>query len=183
MQPVETNCLTGLDFSCCSINDDYKPCLFLKNIQCFTCLINFNVGGFMKFDKVVEDAAMFLLHNTQLKQLDISNLHLDLKNCRALTQSLIKHPNFTNLNISAIGDVCDEDIALILSNNINLEELDLSCLKPYNFSKIANSVKNFLHLKKLNISNDFVTADIIGDILSCNTNLEHLNLSLCLKIL
>ena len=183
VQLIKTNCLIELNFAYCCIVGNYK-CHFLKNIQCFTCLTRFNVSGFKNVNNIIKETRLFLLHNTQLEELDISNLDLNVENFRALSQSLKKHLNLTKLNISGIGDIVDEDVAVILSNNVKMEELDLSSLKTKDFSKIANSMKMFLCLKKLNISNNKITADIIGDILSHNTKLEHLNisnLSLCLK--
>ena len=183
VQPVKTNCLIELDFSCCRIFFNYKH--FLKNIQCFTCLRRFNVSGLNNINNFIKQKSLFLHHNTQLEELDISNLHLNVENFRVLAHSLKGHVNLTKLNMSGIGDTVDEDVAVILSNNVKMEDLDLSSLKSKNFSKIANSMKKFLCLKKLNISNNEITADIIGDILSYNTNIEHLNISyiekLCVK--
>ena len=183
VKPGITNCLIELDFSHCSIVGDDK-CYFLKNTQSFACLTIFNICGSKTLHNFIEETTLFLLHNTQLKELDISNLDLDVNNCKLLTQSLTGHVNLTKLNISNIGDVIDDDVAVIISHNIKIEELDLSNLRAKNFSKIANSVKYLMHLKKLNISSNRITADIIGDILFHNTKLEHLNLSnlfLCLK--
>ena len=183
VQSVRTNCLIELDFSHCSTIDD-KKCHFLMNTQCFQCLTKFNVSGFKAIQKFIQETSSVLLHNTQLEDLDISNLNLDVENCRALTQSLTRHLNLTRLNISNIGNVTDEDVAVILSHNVKIEELDLSNLKTKDFSTIANSMKNFIHLKKLTISNNKITVNTISDILSHNTKLEHLNLSnlsLCLK--
>ena len=184
VEPVEANyCLTELDFTSCIVVGNIESHIF-KNIQCFSCLTKLNIHSFMEFHRIIEDMAMFLLHNTQLKELCFSNLNLDLKGFKILAHSLKSHSNLSKLNISFIGEVLVEDIAVILSNNIKLEELDLSGLKTKDFSKIANAMKKNLHLKKLNISNNNVTADIIGDILSHNTKLEYLNLSnlsLCLE--
>ena len=176
VQSVRTNCLIELDFSHCSIVDDQK-CHFLMNTQCFQCLTKFNVSGFKAIQTFIQETTSFLLHNTQLEDLDISNLNLDVENCRALTQSLTRHLNLTRLNISNIGNVTDEDVVVILSHNVKIEELDLSNLKTKDFSTIANSMKNFVHLIKLNISSNKITVNTIGNILSHNTKLEHLNLS------
>ena len=75
------------------------------NTQCFQCLTKFNVSGFKAIQKFIQETTSFLLHNTQLEDLDISNLNLDVENCRALTQSLTRHLNLTRLNISNIGNV------------------------------------------------------------------------------
>ena len=177
VQPVETNCcLTELDFTGCIVVDDIKSCVF-KNTQSFACLTKLSIYSFIEFHRIIEDMAMFLLHNTQLKELHISNLKLDLKDFKILANSLKGHSNLSKLTISYIGKVLDEDIAVILSNNIKLEEVDLSGLKTENFLIIAKSMKNILQLKILNISNSNVTANDIGEIISHNTNLEHLNLS------
>ena len=183
LEPGKVNCLIELDLSHCSVVDDDNR-HFLKNTQSFSCLTKFNVTGFKTFHHFIEVITFLLLCNTQLKELDISNLSLDVENCRVLTQALTGHFNLTRLNISNIGGVTDEDVAVILSHNVKIEELDLNNLKTTDFSTIASSMKRFLHLKKLNISNNKITANIIGDILSHNTKIEHLNLSnlsLCLK--
>ena len=85
VQSVITNCLIELDFSQCSIVDD-KKCHFLMNTQCFQCLTKFNVSGFKAIEKFIQETTSVLLHNTQLEDLDISNLNLDVEDCRALTQ-------------------------------------------------------------------------------------------------
>ena len=182
VEPGTTNCLSELDLSHCNIIHKNKR-HFLKNKQCFTCLTKFNVSGFKSLQK---ETTSFLLHNTQLEELDISNLYLNVKKCKVLVQSLTGHLNLIKLNISNIGHVTDEDVAVILSHNNKIEELNLSNLQlmTKDFSTIANSMKWLVHLKNLNISNNKITADNIGDILSHNTKLEHLNLSslsLCLK--
>ena len=176
MEPDRTNCLIELDFSHCSVVINDK-CHFLKNTQSFTCLKKFDISGFKALNNLIEEMTCFLLQNTQLEELDISNLDLDVKNCRALVGSLKKHLNLTKLNISNIGYVTDEDVAAILSHNVKIEELDLSNLKANDFSTIANSMRKFMHLKKLNISSNKITANTIADILSHNTKLENINLS------
>ena len=183
VEPGITNCLTELDLSHCNIIDKNK-CHFLKNTQNFTCLTKFNVHGFKTLCHFIEETALFLLHNTQLEELDISNLDLNVENCRVLTQSLTRHSKLTKLNISNIGNVSDEDVAVILSHNVKIEELELNNLMTKDFSTITNSMKCLVHLKNLDISNNKITADNIQDILSHNTKLVHLNLSnlsLCLK--
>ena len=186
VQPVETNHLTELELPYCSVYGNNKSPV-LKNTQNFTCLTRFNVSGFKSFWDIIEEMALFLHHNTRLKELDVSNLELDLNNFIVIIESLKSQSNLTKLNISNIGTVLDKDIAIVLSNNINIEELNLSGLKINTskpFQVIANSMRNFSCLKKLDISNNNITADIIGDILSHNTELEHLNLSnlsLCLE--
>ena len=186
IQHVETNHLTELTLLYCIHGDNH----FFKNIQHFTTLTTFNVSGLKCSRNIIEEMALFLLHNTQLKELNVSNLKLGLKNFKLLVKSLKNHSNLTKLNISNIGTVFEKYIAVVLSNNINIEELDLSGLKTFKhdsskpFVVIANSLSNFSCLKMLNISNNNITADVIGDILSHNTKLEHLNLSnlsLCLE--
>ena len=189
IQHVETKHVNKLELLLCSIHGDNNSRVF-KSIQHFTNLTTFNVSGLKCSFNIIEEMALFLLHNTQLKELDVSNLELDLNNFKVLIESLKSHSNLTKLNISNIGTVFEEDIAIVLSNNINIEELDLSGLKIFKhyslkpFVVIANSMSNFSCLKKFNINNNNITADVIGDILSYNTKLEHLNLSnlsLCLK--
>ena len=137
-----------LDFSCCKVVGNYKF-HFLKSIQCFTCLSRFNVSGFKNINNVIKETSLFLLHNTQLKELDISNLDLSVENFRVLAQSLKRLLNLTKLNISGIDDIVDEDVAVILYDNVKMEDLNLSCLENEDFSKIANSMKQFLYLKNL----------------------------------
>ena len=183
VEPGITNCLTELDLSHCIIIDENK-CHFLKNTQNFTCLTKFNIRGFKTLCHFMEETALFLLHNTQLEEVDISNLDLNVENCRILTQSLTRHSKLTKFNISNIGNVSDEDLAVILSHNVKIEELELNNLMTKDFSTITNSMKCLEYLKNLDISNNKITADNIRDILSHNTKLVHLNLSnlsLCLK--
>ena len=182
VQPVITNCLIALDFSFSNFAGKNKS-IFLKCVHSYTCLTKFTIHNCKNFCNVAEDTAMFLLHNTQLKELDISNVTLHEKNLAVLAQSLKNHSNLTKLNLSPSNQIdvtLDEvniNISVILSNNIKMEELDLSGIELQDFAIIANSMRNLLHLKKLNVSSTGVSAVVIADILSHNTKLEHLSLS------
>ena len=176
VQAVETNHLTTLDFLCCNVVGT-NQFHFLRNVQYFSSLMKITIKGSIKFHKIIKDAARFLMHNSsRLKELDISNLNLNLKNFKILAKSLKPFINLRKLSISGIGDVCEEDLALILSKNVEMEELDLSNLYNTDFTNIASSIK-YKHLKKLNLSCNRLTPDIIENVLSKNTTLEDLNLS------
>ena len=123
----------------------------------------------------------FLSHCTNLQVLDLSYTDLQETGCiEVLTRLAIF--NLVKFNISGNSiTTCGADaIALLLSKNDELEELNLSCnnLQELGIRKILDSL-NILNLSSLNISNNCITGDLtyIADILTVTTNLVKLNLS------
>ena len=119
--------------------------------------------------------------NRKLKELNVSNNHLHAQLINKIF-SMLQVSTLIKLNISHnnITDQATDNLAIFLSRNTELEELDLS----HNILTASGAIKifnvNILRLKKINISHNNITAkaaDNIQAFLCRNTKLEELDLS------
>ena len=136
--------------------------MLVKRLHKITTLINFRIS----YNNITEEAAgaiaAFISHNTQLQEIDISNNHLQasgaiilatkgLHNITKLTKIFISNNNITEL---AAGE-----IAIALSHNTRLQELDLT-----KFLIIYNSITE-------------KNAGGVAFVLSCCAQLQELDIS------
>ena len=168
--------LEELDLSC-----NGQILQFLKVIKATSSYKSLNVSNTGLNDKTACDIADFLTHNTQLKELDLSYNNLQAKGVTAICKGMknLLCLNVSNNNIS--GDVTS-DIAVVLSQNESLEELDLSYnnLAISGLLHIFANMNNLFNLTKVNISNIGITINAthnLAIILSNNINLKELDLS------
>ena len=146
-----------------------------------TNVYRFNISHNAITDHAAQYIASFFFQSSKLEELDLSynNLQAGLINIPRMSNIT----NLTKLNIShnAITDNAAESLACFLSQNSNLEYLDLS----YNNLQAAGAIKiaqirNIKNLIKLNISHNAITddaAECIAGFLSHNLKLEKLDLS------
>ena len=146
-------------------------------------------GNLKKFDcsnnSINEQSAseifLYLSHCTNLQDLNLSNINLQstggVKNLNELDIY-----NLTKLRISGNDVTVDaaDNIAVLLSKNDELEELDLSCnhLQELGIRNILDSI-NIVNLSSLNISDNCITSDVkyISEILTHAINLVQLDIS------
>ena len=157
-----------------------KNTIAYKNLK-LANLNKFNFSGNIINEKLTNEISRFLSHCTNLKVLDLSCTNLQNSGCIEILNRLDIF-NLTTLNISGnnITTHAADAIAVLLSKNDDLEELDLSCnnLQESGIRNILDSM-NILNLNILNISNNHITSDLkyIGDILTHATKLVELDLS------
>ena len=147
-------------------------------------LVKFNISHNGITDHAAESIADFLSQNSKLEELDLSYSNLHTAGAIKIGQ-LRNITNLVKLNISCnnITDHAAESLAVFLSQNSNLEEINLS----YNYLQVEGTIKiaelsNIRHLIKFNISHNGITdnamaAKCLGVFLFHNSNLKELDLS------
>ena len=146
--------------------------------------LNFNNNGLT--GNVVKGLAAVVDNNPYIEELYLSNnslqssINLFLQALQSVSK--LKVLNFNNINIKdTMVDNAANCLALVIRNNIYLEELHLS---NGNFQiyavKILQAIKEISRLKKLNLNSNHMTgnvADILADAIEHNASLEELHLS------
>ena len=134
--------------------------------------------------KGARSIAMFLSHNSNLEELDLGNNFMQTSDFIVVFKSLRHISSLKKLyiNDNMITDEAAEDIAVVLSQNTKLEELDVSGnnLQTAGVIKIFHGIKHTLTLAKFNIAHNMFTDEAtkyIVDCLSNKSNLKELNLS------
>ena len=132
----------------------------------------------------VSHIATLLFHNVELEELDLSNNFMQTAGIVTVFRSLknISSLRKVYLQGNIITREAANDIAVILSQNIKLEELDISCsnLQVAGATKILEYMRHISTLTKLNIAHNMISDEMpeyIVDILSSNSKLQELNLS------
>ena len=170
---ISSNCFTSKGFV--KLFESLKCTMFLRklNISC------------NKITKVVaaESIATVLSHSSKLEYLNISNMFIQSAAIIVIFKSLKRISNLRKIYINGnmITDEAADDIAVVLSQNIKLEELDISCndLQTPGVIKILQDIKDHVALTKLNISHNTITneaAENVINILCNNSKLQELNL-------
>ena len=177
-----SNYVSELDISGCSLGicelQELKHCS--KKDSCFANLKTLNISNIKVANQGAIDMTKILSNATKLKDLNLSNniILLLTTSARLKTLSLTK----LNLSFTAINGNTVNDIAILLSQNTELNELIISScdLEATIATTIFKGIRNLLNLIKLNISNGNISneaADILGVILFQNNLLEKLDLS------
>ncbi|XP_065896352.1 protein NLRC5-like [Dysidea avara] len=175
--------LKELDLSCNGLQAP-GSIKIIKAMKNSSRLVQFNISH----NNITEDAADYvaavLSHNTKLEKLNLSLNNLQVNGAVNIFKQLNNISTLKALDISCnmITDRAADKIPVILSHNAELQELDLS----YNFLQTCGTILimkcllKFSTLTIFNIScNQFTdeAADDIAAVVSCNTELEELDLS------
>ena len=128
--------------------------------------------------------ANFLFHNLELEELDISNSFLHTTGIIEIFRSMRNISTLRKIYLhgNMIASEAVDDIAVVLSQNTKLEEIDISCnnLQTPGAIKIFQSIMDLNTLTKLDIAHNMITneaTEYIMGILSNNNKLKELNLS------
>ena len=160
-------------------HNNIKTAIFFKGLK-LVGLTEFNCSGNNIDEHSANEISFFLSHCTNLQVLDLSCTNLQyaggIKVLNISNNNLIKF----NIGGNDITTNAAHKIAVFLSNNYKLEELDLSCnnLQELGIRSILESIK-LIHLTKLSISNNQISCDLkhIADVLTLATKLKELDLS------
>ena len=154
-------------------------CRGMSNIQYLTHL---DMSCNKITDEAAHDITIFLSHNPELKELDLSNNHIQATGATKIFDGICALLNLNKMNIcnNAITDEAAEAMANFLSKNSKLKEFDVS----YNYIQAVSAVKIFKAIKcsnlsKLKMNNNLITDDATCDIinaLSTATELKEVNL-------
>ena len=159
-------------------------------VKCFDCLKNafyirkLSINCIVINTEAAHSIAAVLSHNSKLKELNLSINQLQTSNIVIIFSSLKNATNLKKIHINGnmITDEAADNIAVVLSRNAQLEELDISCnnLQTAGIVKIFGSIKDTPTLTRLNFAHNMIMDEAttnIADVLIRKSNLKELNLS------
>ena len=156
-----------------------------KSLQNISTLTKLYINDNHITDEAANDIAAALYHNAdQLQELDISNNLFQTKGIMAIAKALQDTVTLTKLYIgkytSTISDVAANNIAVLLYNNTELQELDIG-LTQGGVMCITTALCKNANLKILKIKNNTLltekAADSTAAAISSNTKLQILEIS------
>ena len=173
--------LVELDLSYNQLSADFMRYFLYEMKWIFTSIVRLYLSGNVISPEVTEALGDVLLENVTLKELGLSDNNLHAEGINKIF-SRLKISTLIKLNISHnyINDQAINCIAIFLSVNTNLKELDLSHNNLLSAGAIKVCRTNLEHLVAFNISHNGITTEAANDIamlLARNTNLEKLDLS------
>ena len=137
--------LEELDLSCNDFGASGAVQIF-QILKDFTGLIKLNIGSIRMTDFAAVNIATVLNNNINLKELDLSNNNIQpLGATKYFRNALTLNLNKLNISHNSITDQGADDIAMFISQNSELQELDLS----HNNLQAAGAIK----ICRTNISN------------------------------
>ena len=156
----------------------------IVNLQNVVTLVKLHIFGSHITDQTADDIVSVISCNIHLKELNLGYNILQPLCIQKITGSLQKVSSLTKLyiNHNNITYEAADDIAAVISCNLNLQEFDISGnnLQTTGVIKVMKALKGINTLRKLYISNSNVTdevADDVAAVISCNPDLEVLDIS------
>ena len=131
-------------------------------------------------DTAVDDIKYILNRNNKLQRFSAGGNYLGIIKAHVILQGLLNTSHMTSFNVSnnnLSGEAAD-DIAAVLMQNINLQELYLSN-NNLDMSKIAGGLQGTTTLTALDVSNNGIgteAANCLATILQCSCKLQELYL-------
>ena len=123
--------------------------------------------------------------NTKLQEIDISENNLHTASVRKIMKALQGIHTLKKLCLgnNNINDEAADDIAAVISCNTKLQEIDISenNLHTAGVIKIMKALQRICTLKKLCLGNNNINgkaADDIAAVISCNTKLQEIDISM-----
>ena len=134
-------------------------------------------------NKAADNIGAAISCNANLQELDLGGNNFLAFGIISILKGLQKISSLTKLYIelNSIGDKAADDIAAVISCNINLQELNLggNYFQTSGIIVIARSLQKISSLKVLHINDNYITyeaADDIATAISCNVHLRDLNI-------
>ena len=173
----------------CSDNNFSTGCILeiIKALQNISTLTKLYISNSNVTDEAVDGLAAVVNKNIKLQEFDVSGNNLQSKGAIKIAKVLQNISTLTKLYINNIftkqtGNTAAGDLALALSCNSQLQELNISNnqFSGADILKIANALLNKFALKKLYMSNNNISveaADSIAAVISCSSQLKVLDIS------
>ena len=158
--------LKHLNFSNCDLQGELNEIIEISGLF----LEYVNLSG----NRITKTFANFIANliytNYKLKHVDIANCEIQETELICITNSLTLLTSLKCLNCSnnVISQQVASNIAKIITNNVNLEHLDISLcyLTEETFTPIVNALKQIQTMKYLNMSFNYITFDCTSITLS-----------------
>ena len=147
-------------------------------------LVAINLSHTYITDEAADELATVLLHNTSLRNIDLSYNNLSTSDAMKIFKGMKNISKLEAINIShnMITDEAADELANVLLHNTSLQNIDLSYnnLSTSDAMKIFKGMKNMSKLEAINISHNMITdeaADELATVLLHNTSLQNIDLS------
>ena len=172
--------LEELDLSCNTLQAA-GAIKILKGIKQFTKLRRFKVSNNDITPEAAKDIATGLSYSTKLEELDMSGNCLQNPGALDVLNGMKSISTLKALrmsNISITDDIADE-IVTVMSNNVELEEVDLSYNRfqtaAVSVLKLWGEINKIFTMKNLNLSHNIITGQVADEVTStlCNAIVEH----------
>ena len=135
-------------------------------------------------DEAADDIAIAISYNIHLQELNLGSNDLRTSGTVKIAKSLQKISSLTKLyiNHNNITHEAADDIAAVIFSSVKLQEFDVSGnnLQMTGAIKIVKALKGISTLRKLYLSNVNISDEVADDIaaaISCNTQIEVLDVS------
>ena len=182
---VKLSDVLELDISGCNLGECELQEIMLctKQENYLTNLTKLTISNINITKQVAINMANLLSHANKLRNLDLSsNNNNDLLTVSVRKLDSLKLMVKLDLSLNSINTKTANDIALTLSQNTELKELNISScnLQTKDAVTVFKGIRNLSHLTKLNISNNNISDEVADDIailLFRNDSLEELDLS------
>ena len=150
-----------------------------------TTLTRFGIDNYCISDATASGVAAILSWSRNIREVFLNNNKLKASGSAIICRALKKITSLTKLYFSrnTINDEAAHDMAIVLSQNTQIEELDLSNNKmniPSTAQIITSLTTKHVNLKVLKMANskvNSVAARLMGDIIGNNYQLQQLDLS------
>ena len=191
---ISDNNSIGADKVAAFVSDDscvQELCIFITDLQATSAKITETLRGICTLirygnndtsDEAASDIGVIVSSNANLKEIEISGGKLQTTGAIKIMKALQGIYTLKKLYLdNCITDEAADDIATVISCNIDLQELNLgnNNLQTSSSIKIAKSLQKISSLTKLYINHNNITheaADDIAAAISCNIHLQELNL-------
>ena len=177
--------LRKLSFSNCKLQSTGCHQLF-QAIANITGLVHLDLSKNLIIDVAVDSFVLMIHQNSGLESLNISGCFDKAKNFEKVTYSLVTLKSLCHLDLSCnvINITSADNIAIVITNNAFLEDLDLSrCeIQKFAFPTIIIALQKIHHLKYLYLNANTIVyeeATGIATVVSKNPFLEKVDLSNC----
>ena len=153
------------------------------NLRNVATLAKLSISKSNIFDETANDLAAVISDNIYLQHLNLDSNHLKTSGIFKILRSLqeISSLEILCLTHNGITDEAADDIAAVISCNMNLQELDLgnNDLQTSGIIIIARNLQIISSLTKLCINDNNIgkeAADSIASVISCNIMLQKLDI-------
>ena len=154
--------------------------IIIKAMQTVSSLQYVNLGTITLGNELAKDVAILISNNTKLEQLKITELKLDQIGFGCLKTSLAKFHGIKQLSVTncSFTDQDANNIAIAISNNANMQQLDLSNSNIFHILKKMSSTTS---LQCLKLNGTTITDQMEDEVITIisNNNLQNLEMAGC----
>ena len=174
--------IQAINLSDCILNKDLK--IIFEAMRSVSSLQYIDFSTNKVNNELASDVAAFCTNNCDLKQLKVGEIKLNQNGFEYLKTFLIKFHRIKYFSITDCNfmDQDADNLAIAISNNMNIQELDLSNCTIFYKIEIFKQLSVTSLLQSLKLNNITITdqvEDEVVTVINNNSNLEHLEMAGC----